>query len=156
MGTRADFYVGRGPDAEWLGSIAWDGYPDGIDHYVLEGITEDDYRRAVERFLSERRSPTPTRSRTGDATLPEQGWPWPWNDSGTTDFAYAYDSGIVWASNYGSPWFRPIGDWQADLERRDAPSSRAALFPDMSGRKNRAPLGSKRSGTIAITGGEGS
>ena len=22
MGTRADFYVGRGPDAEWIGSLA--------------------------------------------------------------------------------------------------------------------------------------
>jgi len=26
MGTRADFYVGMGKDAEWLGSVAWDGY----------------------------------------------------------------------------------------------------------------------------------
>lgn len=30
MGTRADFYVGRGTEAEWIGSIALDGYPDGI------------------------------------------------------------------------------------------------------------------------------
>ena len=30
MGTRADFYIGKGTDAEWLGSIAWNGYPDGI------------------------------------------------------------------------------------------------------------------------------
>jgi hypothetical protein len=30
MGTRADFYVGRGETAEYLGSIAWDGYPDGL------------------------------------------------------------------------------------------------------------------------------
>jgi hypothetical protein len=30
MGTRADFYVGRGPDAEWLGSVAMDGYPSGV------------------------------------------------------------------------------------------------------------------------------
>jgi hypothetical protein len=29
MGTRADFYVGRGKDAEWLGSVAFDGYPSG-------------------------------------------------------------------------------------------------------------------------------
>jgi hypothetical protein len=29
MGTRADFYVGRGETAEWLGSIAWDGNPGG-------------------------------------------------------------------------------------------------------------------------------
>lgn len=30
MGTRADFYVGRGEQAEWLGSIAWDGNPGAI------------------------------------------------------------------------------------------------------------------------------
>ncbi len=28
MGTRADFYVGLGEQAEWLGSVAWDGNPD--------------------------------------------------------------------------------------------------------------------------------
>lgn len=32
MGTRADFYVGKGPNAEWLGSTAMDGYPEGIFH----------------------------------------------------------------------------------------------------------------------------
>lgn len=31
MGTRADFYVGRGKDAEWIGSVAFDGYPDGFE-----------------------------------------------------------------------------------------------------------------------------
>lgn len=31
MSTRADFYVGRGAEAEWIGSISWDGYPDGVD-----------------------------------------------------------------------------------------------------------------------------
>jgi hypothetical protein len=30
MGTRADFYIGCGRDSEWIGSIAWDGYPDGL------------------------------------------------------------------------------------------------------------------------------
>ena len=26
MGSRADFYIGEGTEAEWLGSVAWDGY----------------------------------------------------------------------------------------------------------------------------------
>ena len=30
MGTRADLYIGRGTDAEWIGSVAWDGYPSGL------------------------------------------------------------------------------------------------------------------------------
>ena len=29
MGTRADFYMGTGTGAEWLGSVALDGYQDG-------------------------------------------------------------------------------------------------------------------------------
>lgn len=42
MGTRADFYVGRGESAEWLGSIAWDGYPSGIDYQdVLRPADEE-------------------------------------------------------------------------------------------------------------------
>lgn len=35
MGTRADFYVKRTDHLLWLGSIAWDGYPDGIDESVI-------------------------------------------------------------------------------------------------------------------------
>ena len=30
MDERADFYVGRGEDAEWLGSITWNGYPKAL------------------------------------------------------------------------------------------------------------------------------
>jgi hypothetical protein len=140
MGTRADFYVGRGPEAEWLGSIAWDGYPEGIDHYVLEGITEDDYRRAVERFLSDR----------GDATRPEDGWPWPWDDSGTTDYAYAFDGDTVYASPFGRDWFRALNGESDDDDYVDG--GKTAIFPDMSERKN-VQLAGKRSGTIVITGG---
>lgn len=94
MGTRADFYVGRGKDAEWLGSIAWDGYPDGIDEYVFMAMNEDSYRSKVQMFLEPR----------DDATFPHMGWPWPWEDSGTTDYAYAFDGGQVWFSGFGSKW----------------------------------------------------
>ena len=40
MGTRADFYVGKGKDSEWLGSIAWDWYPDGIPDNILDAESE--------------------------------------------------------------------------------------------------------------------
>ncbi len=33
MGTRADFYTGRGQTAQWLGSIAWGGYPVGTERF---------------------------------------------------------------------------------------------------------------------------
>lgn len=40
MGTRADFYVGRGPEAEYLGSIAWDGHPEGMPSELLRSSAE--------------------------------------------------------------------------------------------------------------------
>lgn len=92
MGTRADFYVGRGLEAEYLGSIAWDGYPydrhpGGVPLLVTRAKSESKYREAVTAFLAGRE----------DATKPAQGWPWPWENSSTTDYAYAFDKGRVFA-----------------------------------------------------------
>ncbi|MFH1835312.1 MAG: hypothetical protein ABH851_03885 [Methanobacteriota archaeon] len=36
-----------------------------------------------------------TTAQEGFHTSPEQGWPWPWEDSGTTDYAYAFEAGKV-------------------------------------------------------------
>jgi hypothetical protein len=150
MGTRADFYVGRGKDAEWLGSIAMDGYPDGgilAEFCELNGVlTEAKYRRIIAE-ISEKRS---------SWTSPEQGWPWPWKDSRTTDYSYAYDDGKCWVSSYGhGPWIEaeiavdpPKGD---DGEYPDLwPDGKMDCFPDMSDRQN-VTLG-KRSGLIILGG----
>lgn len=132
MGTRADFYVGRGKDAEWLGSIAWDGYtiPDSIRRAKERGA----YRKAVKRFLQGRK----------DATFPKDGWPWPWDDSGTTDYAYAFDKTRTYASVFGGPW------WSAKSERKDDPKGPKAEFPDMSSKKN-VQFGGQRSGLIVVS-----
>ena len=99
MGTRADFYVGRDPETmEWVGSIAWDGDPDGLPKEVIGATEEQDYRQRVIAVLAEE----------DHATTPAQGWPWPWVDSGTTDYAYAFDGGKVYASCAGSAWFDPF------------------------------------------------
>ena len=82
MGTRADFYVGRGEKAEWIGSIAWDGYPDGMPDSLLAATSTEGYLQEVTDFFKER----------DDVTLPEDGWPWPWDDSGTTDYSYTLDA----------------------------------------------------------------
>jgi hypothetical protein len=122
MGTRADFYVGRGEQAEWLGSIGWDGYPSGIDSAVLNAADQATYRAAVAAFFTTR----------DDVTLPEQGWPWPWTDSSITDYAYAFDEGGVYYSYFGHDWHR-----QADGPKPDDwPYDDSAVFPDMSERKN--------------------
>lgn len=87
MGTRADFYVGTGADAEWLGSVAWDGYEwdEDKDSEIAKATTEDEYRASVAKELGSR----------DDATTPDMGWPWPWDDSSTTDYAYYFQDGKV-------------------------------------------------------------
>jgi hypothetical protein len=81
MGTRADYYAGTGKNAEWLGSIAWDG--EEVDPSVRRAKTERQYRNALTKFLQSR----------DDATFPEMGWPWPWDDSDTTDCAFTFSGG---------------------------------------------------------------
>lgn len=137
MGTRADFYVGRGEDAEWLGSIGWDGYPDGIPSEILEAVTADVFKEAVRAFLVDR----------DDGTTPEMGWPWPWDTSDTTDYAYAFDGQMVHASCFGCNWFDPSTAMGDDRERIE--SDVPTRFPDMSPRKR----GSHdiRSGVIFIS-----
>lgn len=126
MGTRADFYVGRGKSAKWVGSIAFDGYPDGITPYsektenwlgytqhlsdewptnehLFDSITEEQFLSRLKRFFQYR----------DDVTLPEEGWPWPWDDSNTTDYSYAFDEGKVWGTCFGRGW------WQANKELKE-------------------------------------
>ena len=45
MGTRADFYIGSGKDAEWLGSVAFDGYEwdDNADCALMTATTPDEF-----------------------------------------------------------------------------------------------------------------
>jgi hypothetical protein len=135
MGTRADFYIGEGPDAEWLGSIAWDGYPSGIDGDVLRSTSPAVFRANVERFLASRK----------DGTMPEMGWPWPWDDSNTTDYAYALRDGAVYGSCFGHPWFLA----SEEEPEQDDPNGTRPSFPDMKARK--AVTYGKRSGVIVMT-----
>lgn len=125
MGTRADFYVGKGKDAEWIGSIAFDGYRSEIDHEVRAAKSEEEFRAAVGLFFSGR----------DDATRPDQGWPWPWNDSSTTDCSYWFFDGCCWEDDGG--FYRRCDDLEPD----------AIEYPDMSGRKN-FTLGTRSGGIV--------
>lgn len=120
MGTRADFYVGKGKDAEWLGSIAWDGYRSGIPGYILKATREEDFRKAVEVFLTER----------DDARFAKDGWPWPWNTSEITDCSYWFFDGAChdeWGGCYA----------RCDQGKPEEGSAGEPIaFPDMSARKN--------------------
>lgn len=138
--TRADFYIGRGQHAEWLGSIAFDGYPDGMPEGVLKATEEQDYREQVETFLTSR----------DDASLPRHGWPWPWDDSDLTDYAYAFDDGAVWYSvGHPARWWRASDGPEPDGDDADVMSRLTiAEFPNMAHLQN-ATLG-RRSGLIVI------
>lgn len=94
MGTRADFYVGRGPDMRWLGSVAYDGHHDNFTFLLAATKVRRNrakkFRQIVNKMLRSR----------DDATFPKDGWPWPWEDSCLTDVAYAYDNGHVYATEF--------------------------------------------------------
>lgn len=94
MPTRADFYVGEGPDAEWIGSCAFDGQPVELPKAVLRATSADEYREAVVRNLLER----------PDGIFPDDGWPWTWNDSYITDYVYSWRHGALWGQSTGE-WF---------------------------------------------------
>lgn len=140
MGTRADFYIGRGENAEWLGSIAWDGHPTEPGHGVpiVKAQSEYEYRWEVENL-----------SRTLDHwTSPEQGWPWPWEDSHTTDFSYAWDDG-VYVSCFGYGW-RTASDVarQSDEDIWTDPQE-STVFPNMKAIQN--VTRGRRSGVMMIS-----
>lgn len=123
MGTRADFYIKKAeqPELVWLGSIAWDGYPDGIEEpNVLEAKTEGEYLKLLTEFFSKRK----------DLTLPERGWPWPWDNSKTTDYAYCFHDGTVSANCFGHGWYDPSDESDEPVITWGHP------YPDMKSRKN--------------------
>jgi hypothetical protein len=102
---------------------------------LLAATGEPHYRSEVTKLLAAR----------DDATLPADGWPWPWDDSGTTDYAYAFDDGKVWVSDFGHEWFVAT---EREPGREDRPET--VVFPNMAAQQN-ITLG-KRSGIIAIGG----
>lgn len=124
MSTRADFYVGIGEHAEWLGSVAFDGYEWAEDEScaLMSATTEAAFRHAVAELAE---------LRDGDWTSPDMGWPWPWDDSSLTDYAYAFVDGKVKA-------IKNFGDGKESIS-----------WPDMKSKK-KVTLG-KRSGLIVFS-----
>lgn len=125
MGTRADFYIRKENQMKWLGSKGYDGYPSGIDEPVLNATTEEEYEAKVIAFLSD----------SDNGTLPEQGWPWPWNDSCTTDYAYIFEKGKVMSSCFGGSLFDPLKADEED-DKDEAQELPAGYFPNMKDKQN--------------------
>jgi len=119
--TKADFYVGYGKSAWWLGSIRKDGMPDRIKDDIIYSVTKAQYERRVKAMLIKKT----------DSILPGDGWPWLWDDSKMTDFSYFYFNEKVHASFMGGILFDPISvslgeDLKTSYIRYDDPE-----FPNM-------------------------
>jgi len=128
MGTRADFYIKTkvsGRDyLTWKGSIGWDGYPEAADLQKLQRTRSTSGFEKQVKALSNRE----------DFTNPNRGWPWPWDDSRTTDYTYVYSAETKRVSIY--EFGKPIG--YADVIK----------WPDMTDKQN-VTLG-KGSGLIVF------
>ncbi len=84
MGTKADFYVGIGPDAEWLGSIFKEGDVWHIPLDILIQINQTMFEELTLELLSSK-----------DSVIADRGdkWHHPWADSRVTDYSYMFDPG---------------------------------------------------------------
>jgi hypothetical protein len=91
MGTRAQFFVGDPRDVngrEWLGCVAWDGYPDGDCGEALKtAATEAEFRAGIASLAAKRDDFCDPATRS---------FPFPWrNDVFLTDCTYAWFDGAV-------------------------------------------------------------
>jgi hypothetical protein len=103
--------------------------------HLFDSTTPEEFEERLAQFFANRT----------DVTLPERGWPWPWDDSCTTDYAYALDGGKVWASSFGSAWFDPHQE-----ESEENHDRKSATFPNM---KSRANVRFDRGSGLIILGG---
>lgn len=92
MGTRADFYVRMPGGLKWHGSVSYDGGDvaydeDGPAAAVRKATTADEFTAALDAYYHSAHGVR--LASKGD------GWPWPWNNSLTTDYAYVFDGDRV-------------------------------------------------------------
>lgn len=101
---QADFYLGRGPSAHYLGTTILTHERIGLD--LLRSLTEDEYTEA--HYLRA------VAAMTGNTTLrqhalggrplgrlPDTRWPHDHADSTDTPWSYCYDKGSVYVYRYG-------------------------------------------------------
>jgi hypothetical protein len=137
MGTRADYYVQHGStltQADWLGSTAWDGQPYGVPLRASIAVSEAAFRNAVQELAETK----------DHFTAPTEGWPWPWGDSRTTDYAYVFNGDHVDVYCFGRPFDPDMTD--DEWERTE----KVGVFPDMTSIKN-VHMGGKKSGVMVIS-----
>jgi hypothetical protein len=98
--STADFYLGTGPTAEWLGSLLQDGTPAEMDDLDLFGpaegetYTDDTFVRIVTDALREV-AEAPTDEQLAFLASEGDSWPHSYRDSSGTDYVYACVKGAV-------------------------------------------------------------
>lgn len=91
MSSYTDFYVGRGADAEWIGSLRGESCPDNVRAVpplllALTTTDEDAFRAAVVDALDVWEDEL-----LGQGYRPGRGWPWPWHSSHFASWIVAFD-----------------------------------------------------------------
>jgi len=120
MGTAADFYVGKGKDAEWVGSISSDGQFNSIlrrsvGKQIMQCLSPQAFKHAVRDFIIDQ----------GGWIPPEHKWPWKWKNSGTTGPSYWFFDGKVWTAKV--VWIPKM--WAADMPHYYVPIDELANEP---------------------------
>ena len=123
MGSKADFYIGQGQDAQWIGAVEQDGYPDAIPAEILIQVNEIMFEELVVDFLQSRR-PRSFIASEGDK------WPWLWEDSNMTDYSYMFFNSKVHMGHFGT-LIDPIKIVQGEDEITAQISPKPLLFPRM-------------------------
>lgn len=99
--STADFYLGTGPNARYIGSLLDDGSPANMDELDLFGpavmgqtYTDDTFVKIVEDVLREV-AEAPTDRRMAAIVSEGDSWPHDYPDSSGTDYVFAAVKGAV-------------------------------------------------------------
>ncbi|WP_020663106.1 hypothetical protein [Amycolatopsis benzoatilytica] len=104
--TTHDFYLGRGPGAEWLGSVHLGGCArDGLGE-IERARSAGGFAALVDLFLH-----ATDIDQAGEVTCAGREWPWPWPTSHGTDYVHAFDAGAVWTAQRGDRWSTRAGEY---------------------------------------------
>ena len=109
MGTKADFYTKDGDVLIWQGSIEWEGAENHIPDSVIQSSCNEEFLINLETYFKKKR----------DAIPSNKGWPWNWDSSKYTDYAYVMvpERGAVYISRHNSPCYT-IYDYRNYMKRR--------------------------------------
>lgn len=107
--TKADFFLGRGDNSVWLGSVGSHGRPETLNREIVRAESEAAFTIAVGSMVQT----------LPQGVWPELGWPWRWPNSGQTDYTYVFDDGQIFVSVAVGPWFH-LRPWKKE-EASDKP-----------------------------------